>query len=102
MSSWAFGPSDLRAGLPTAAISTTSVHVLCGSTDRGGKRCWNRKRFRPCSGLKELGCGMRRIARQLGISRNTVRGYIEGGLLAADSLDRYLARRPWSAYFELV
>jgi transposase len=29
--------------------------------------------------LKELGWGTRRIARELGISRNTVRGYIEAG-----------------------
>ena len=29
--------------------------------------------------LRELGWGTRRIARELGVSRNTVKGYIEGG-----------------------
>src|SRR5947199_7579949 len=29
--------------------------------------------------LKELGCGTRRIARELGVSRNTVKRYIEAG-----------------------
>jgi DNA-binding NarL/FixJ family response regulator len=29
--------------------------------------------------LRELGWGTRRIARELGVSRNTVKGYIEAG-----------------------
>lgn len=43
---------SLRRGV--YAGKNDSVHVLCDSMDRGGKRCWNQKGFRPCSGRRSF------------------------------------------------
>jgi transposase len=43
------------------------------------ERCWSRKRFRRYSGSTSWGWGTKRIAWELGISRNTVKDYIAAG-----------------------
>src|SRR5262245_20194089 len=46
---------------------------------RGRRRCWSQKRFRRSSGSTSWAGVAKRIARELGISRNTAKDYIAAG-----------------------
>ena len=68
-----------RDTVRTGVLCSDSVQVLCGSEIRGGRPCWSRTRFRRYSGSTSWGGDSKRIARQLGISRNTVKDYVAAG-----------------------